>query len=240
MLKGLLYTFVLIIVVIVGFSYLTPGPLLKSTSTMSAERIAFKTIDGLKIRGSLYIPVSAEPAPLVIVAHENNNTRAQYTFLVPLLVERGFAVLAYDARGFGKSQGEKTDYAHAAYDIVGAIEYLVKDRRLDATKIFGIGASMGANTVYVATALDPRLRFGLVLSPSEHAMTALAEINPTERPVHVTIVYTEEDSYSRPQQLFDYAAYPKELITYKGNRHGIDLLQGIKQEELLGLLLKLK
>lgn len=240
MLKGLLYLFVLSIVIFAGFIYFTPAPLLKIPNA-TAERVSFTTSDGIKIKGGLYAPNGATTVPVFILSHQNNANRAQFNFLVPWMIENGFAVLAYDTRGFGKSGGEKEDYLNAAHDVVAAVDFLEKDGRINDQKIYTLGSSMGANIVYAASALDPRISYTMSVSPdSSLTMATIEEVGALNHPQNITIVATEEDAYASPQAMYDYAAFPKQLIMYKGNRHGIQLLQGVKKDELLGILLKLK
>jgi dipeptidyl aminopeptidase/acylaminoacyl peptidase len=220
--------------------YFTPAPLLEVTNA-TAERISFTTSDGVKIKANYYVPNSGGSVPVFILSHQNNANRSQFNFLVPWMLENGFAVLAYDTRGFGKSGGERSDYIHGPYDVVAAIDYLEKDSRIQDQKMYALGSSMGANIVYAAAALDPRLSYVMSLSPdSTLAMNTMTEVKAVNRPQNITIVATEEDSFSSPQAMHEYAGYPKQLIMYKGNRHGIQLLQGVKRDELLAILLKLK
>jgi fermentation-respiration switch protein FrsA (DUF1100 family) len=70
--------------------------------------IKFKTEDGLTLRGWLYVPDGAnKPAPTIVMAH--GFTCLKEMFLdkyAEIFVKDGLAVLIYDNRNFGDSDGE--------------------------------------------------------------------------------------------------------------------------------------
>jgi uncharacterized protein len=77
------------------------------------------------------------------------------------LVGSGFAVLAFDYRGFGDSEGDGTrlDPGAQVEDILNAVTYLETRDEVDAGRIgaFGSGGTGGGNAV-VAAGLDSRIR----------------------------------------------------------------------------------
>lgn len=77
------------------------------------------------------------------------------------LVAAGFAVLTFDYRGFGDSEGSATylDPAAQVEDIRSAVTYLESRSDIDAQRlgVFGSGGTGGGNAV-VAAGLDPRLK----------------------------------------------------------------------------------
>ena len=77
------------------------------------------------------------------------------------LVGSGFAVLAFDYRGFGDSEGDgrRLDPAAQVEDILNAVTYLETRDEVDAGRIgaFGSGGTGGGNAV-VAAGLDSRIR----------------------------------------------------------------------------------
>ncbi|MGZ4626308.1 MAG: alpha/beta hydrolase [Kineosporiaceae bacterium] len=75
------------------------------------------------------------------------------------LAERGLLVLAYDARGHGRSDGECTLGRLEVADVAAAVEHL---RRQHALPVVAVGSSMGAVTVLRYAAADPDLA-GVVL-----------------------------------------------------------------------------
>src|SRR2546426_11117034 len=83
--------------------------------------------------------------------------------------EAGYAVLVFDYRGFGDSEGEKGLILPQlqAEDIRNAITYLETRPEVDSRRIglFGSGGTGGANPIYVA-AIDHRVK--CVVRSEEH------------------------------------------------------------------------
>lgn len=77
------------------------------------------------------------------------------------LTDAGFAVLIFDYRGFGDSEGprERLSPAQQLEDLVNAITYLTTRDDVDGDRIgaFGTGGTGGGNAILVA-AHDPRVR----------------------------------------------------------------------------------
>jgi dipeptidyl aminopeptidase/acylaminoacyl peptidase len=77
------------------------------------------------------------------------------------LTDAGFAVLVFDYRGFGDSEGDRTNLSFAGQlqDLINGVSYLTSRDDVDADRIsvFGSGGTGGGNAVLLAAA-DPRIR----------------------------------------------------------------------------------
>ncbi|HKC28020.1 MAG TPA: alpha/beta hydrolase [Jatrophihabitans sp.] len=77
------------------------------------------------------------------------------------LTQHGFAVLVFDYRGFGDSEGPQDAISPASQlrDLINAVSYLTtrEDVVTDAIGVFGSGGTGGGNAVMLAAA-DPRVR----------------------------------------------------------------------------------
>ena len=73
-----------------------------------------------------------------------HGTRADTEGHLRMLVRAGFAVLAFDARGHGQSDGETNALGwRGASDVAGAVTFLRRQPHVDATRIAALGLSMG-------------------------------------------------------------------------------------------------
>jgi len=96
----------------------------------------------------------------------------------PALVERGFAVLAFDQIGFGTRVRDARDFYHRypnwslmgkmVADTRAAIDALVAVETVDASRISLMGYSLGAKVGLLTAALDDRV----------HALAAVAGFDP--------------------------------------------------------------
>lgn len=118
--------------------------------------------EGTMLRGWLYRPEQAGPAPLVVMAHGYSAVKEMY---LDRFAERfaaaGLAVLVYDNRNFGASDGEPRqeidpwaqvrDYRHAI-TFAGTLPDVREDR-------IGVwGSSYSGGHVIVVAAIDRRVR----------------------------------------------------------------------------------
>jgi dipeptidyl aminopeptidase/acylaminoacyl peptidase len=131
---------------------------------MRTENVEFFS-DGVRLRGLLRLPDrdSSEPLPALVQGPGwlGLAEAKSYVSWHEGLTAAGYAVLAFDYRGFGRSEGErgwiKPDWQ--LEDLLNALTYLetrpeVNPRRLGA---FGIGGTGGGNAV-IAAAVDSRIR----------------------------------------------------------------------------------
>ncbi|HLI29458.1 MAG TPA: alpha/beta fold hydrolase [Chloroflexota bacterium] len=131
---------------------------------MRTERVEFCS-DGVRLRGLLRLPdaPAAEPLPAIVQGPGWLGLAEQQSY-VPWhegLTAAGYAVLIFDYRGFGRSEGER-GWVRPDWqldDWLSAVTYLetrpeVHPRRIGA---LGIGGTGGGNAI-LAAAVDPRLR----------------------------------------------------------------------------------
>lgn len=137
------------------------------------EKINFITSDGVKIVGNYYPSREAKFAGLMI--HMRPETKESYDELARDFQKRGFASLAIDLRGHGESKEFTFGYLDytkmseeeerkSIKDIEAAINFLEKNG-FNKTKIFLIGASIGANLVYQYMSENEEIKAGILLSP---------------------------------------------------------------------------
>jgi dipeptidyl aminopeptidase/acylaminoacyl peptidase len=131
---------------------------------MRQESIEFFS-DAVRLRGCLRLPDADSDTPSPAIVHGPGwlGLASAKTY-VPWhagLTAAGYAVLAFDYRGFGDSDGERgwirPDWQ--LQDILNAVTYLVSRPDVDSRRIgaLGIGGTGGGNAI-VAAAVDERIR----------------------------------------------------------------------------------
>lgn len=139
---------------------------------LSMKQVTFNTDDAVTIVGDYY-PPEKEFAPAVLLLHMMPRDRESWRDFAPILVSRGFQVLAIDERGHGDSVKHKdtvlnfkefSDTQHQAkiLDVKAARHFLI-DRGVRPPHIFVGGASIGANLAiqYMARNIDAVAGFAL-------------------------------------------------------------------------------
>ena len=95
------------------------------------------------------------PAPdargTVIRVHGIDSNRSSRLGLAPALVENGYSVLAFDLRGHGESdQAQMGAGIHERDDVLGAVDYVLRERDAEPGTIFLHGHSYGGAIVLLS------------------------------------------------------------------------------------------
>src|SRR2546428_9983549 len=131
---------------------------------MKNEQVSFYS-EGAKVKGILRLPEETvsgrRPAIVQGPGWLGLMDSKLYERYHRSFTEAGYAVLVFDYRGFGDSEGEKGLILPQlqAEDIRNAITYLETRPEVDSRRIglFGSGGTGGANPIYVA-AIDHRVK----------------------------------------------------------------------------------
>ncbi|MDD7939092.1 alpha/beta fold hydrolase [Actinomycetospora lutea] len=117
--------------------------------------------EGVACRGRLYRPTGTALAPCVVMAHGFSGTM---DWILPAFAERfvagGLAVLTFDYRHFGESEGvprQLVDSARQRADLRRAVELARSLPEVDAERIALWGSSLGGSHVVELAATDDRL-----------------------------------------------------------------------------------
>ena len=123
--------------------------------------VSFLARDGIKLSG-WFVP--CEPATVaVVLLHGNGGSRRQMIARARLFHDAGFAVLLYDARGHGLSDGDKISAGwFETADLLGTFDFL---REKNFSKFGCLGASQGGATILLAAErLPPEVRWIIIES----------------------------------------------------------------------------
>jgi fermentation-respiration switch protein FrsA (DUF1100 family) len=109
----------------------------------NAEEVWFKTSDGVKLYGWFFHSSSQPPAATVIYFHGNGGNLSYCDWVGASLSGRGFDVLLFDYRGYGRSEGEPTDERGLYADADAAYDFIVRERGVPAEDVALYGQSLG-------------------------------------------------------------------------------------------------
>ncbi len=170
-------------------------PLSLAPESRAAQRVTFRTDDGVILAATWYEPPARGPA--VILVHMLHRSRRDFDALASGWRARASGRSRLDLRGHGESQGSiGPDFAPMVADVKAARRFLAG--RSDVAGRIGIlGASLGANLAALAAADDPGVASLALLSPSldyrglriEAAMRKIGA-----RPV--LMVVSDDDAYA--------------------------------------------
>src|SRR5215212_824793 len=106
---------------------------------MFPESLSFFN-QNLKLEGTLYKPHSEPPYPAIVVVHPasgGERTNPFYDHLKSELPKHGMAVLLFDRRGTGSSEGnpQTADFHDLASDVIAAVDALASRRDIERSRI---------------------------------------------------------------------------------------------------------
>jgi pimeloyl-ACP methyl ester carboxylesterase len=196
-----------------------------SARTIASRTVWFRAADGVQLDGA----VLGGGKHGVVLATEFPADLCRWVDEAVVLVRAGFRVLLFDFRGLGLSSRSRR-YGYPA-DVVGAVDEL---RRLGATRVQVVGASLGGNAALVAA---PKLgaRIAGVASLSGEAnlspsfgpgLDAVAAVRKTSVPVLVMTAQDDPLAPAADARRIAAAARSKnkELHVFQGSEHGWDML----------------
>lgn len=119
------------------------------------EDVWFKTADGLKLNGWFFRSTKEVSDGTVVYFHGNGGNLSYCDWVGVNLAERGFDVLLFDYRGYGRSEGEPEGEQTLYMDADAALDFVLKDRGARPDRIVLYGQSLGT-----AAAIDAASRRG--------------------------------------------------------------------------------
>ena len=163
-----------------------------------------------KISYVVDLPTGSGPFPAVVLVHGSGAaTKAEMTFFSNMFRQRGFAVLRYDKRGVGQSQGEYRGVSIAnsttmipllAQDASAAIDVLLSRNDIRHDRIGLAGASQAGWIIPLSLANTPAYAFGVILSGP--TMSVGREIYYSDLAENTALpldaAYTQLKNYSGP------------------------------------------
>jgi pimeloyl-ACP methyl ester carboxylesterase len=201
--------------------------------------VTLHTPDGLALAGALYLPPGDGPFPGALLSHMGGGRKEAWGPLPWLLLDRGYAVLAFDFRGHGGSEGG-LDPPSAAIDLSTALAYLQSHERVDRARIGLVGASMGGMASVIVGAEEPDVRAVVVISTSPDAAgqypgRVVQQLSP--RPF--LAIGCDADPLTRPErvrELYEAAGPPKRLAMLACDAHANDIFETQASSELSDLV----
>lgn len=151
-----------------------PYPTAVPNEAIARQDVSFDA-DGSTLRGWLYLPAAGDTArhlPAVVMACGYGTTKEMFTDrFAEVFAAAGLAVLLYDHRGFGASEGtprQEIDPWRQVEDLRHAITYVGSLPAIDAARIGVWGSSYGGGHALVVAATDRRVRCVVAQVPTTH------------------------------------------------------------------------
>jgi uncharacterized protein len=140
---------------------------------LTTETVHFTSSDGVTLTGLLTLPDSLGPHPAIVVLHGSEpGTRADFgrQQLSTFFASQGLAVLTYDKRGVGDSEGvyveraSESNLTTLAQDSLAGVAFLQSRSEVDAKRVGLIGSSQAGWIIPIAAQQSKDVAFFIILS----------------------------------------------------------------------------
>ncbi|MGH9380444.1 MAG: alpha/beta hydrolase family protein, partial [Thermoanaerobaculia bacterium] len=173
--------------------------------TYAEHEVRFTAADGTVLLGTLFAPRGEGPFPAVIFLHGSGaEDRHEFGWHSKLLARHGFAALAYDKRGAGRSGGSTWEVGYEGYatDAIAALAWLAERAEIDGRRLGVLGHSEGGWVAPIVAESLPRLAFVVV--------TSATDLSPAEQVVYETRAAVTAEGFAR-QDVEKAAELPRRL-----------------------------
>lgn len=127
-----------------------------------AEEVSFDSADGVRLFGWYFDARAPRNGITVLLMHGNIGVLPLYAADAQYMRQRGFNVLLFNYRGFGRSDGATAGEATLDRDADAALRYLTGERGLGPHSIALVGGSFGASIAAKLAARSPCRAVALV------------------------------------------------------------------------------
>lgn len=146
------------------FENVPPFNVIPEPENPAAQRVEFRTADGLSLKGSLWNGDLENSPGLIVFMPELKGTHWMAARYCHALIEEGFTVLSFDFRDHGESERSKsyspihwmTEYEMA--DVEAALEFLESHPKLSSMPMMAFGVSRGGVAALMSGCRYPRIR----------------------------------------------------------------------------------
>jgi len=149
-----------------------------------SEEVSFMNqIDNVELLGTLTLPQSSQKSKaVVLITGSGGNDRDQlihghrvFLVLADYLTRQGIAVLRFDDRGIGRSQGnyDEATFENFINDAMAAHEYLKSRKEVDPNQTGLLGHSEGAAIAIMASSVPKAVSFTVLMSAPAHGFSDL-------------------------------------------------------------------
>jgi dienelactone hydrolase len=144
---------------------------------MKKQSVEFKSGKNI-LRGDIFIPSGEGQFPAVISFHGNGGKGEKYYEWAKKFAKNGILAFAFNFSGCGKSDGNYLvqKYEDALIDAKGAFNFLLKQKKVDVSRVGVIGGSFGG---FLASMILPDINIKslILVSPSAHAENLKSKID---------------------------------------------------------------
>lgn len=194
--------------------------------------------DDAVLVGDFYASTAETPQPALLLMHQNQGRRGDWSRLLPTLIDAGYNVLTVDLRGFGDS-ARPTNWTSAQDDTQLWLGWLSEQPTVDATRLGTMGASIGSNLALVGCYANEACVTAVALSPGMNYFGVEPEEAVLDMGLRSVMLVASHDDPQSASAVIDLAdAAGRRMVVglqiYPRTAHGTTLL--LTQPDLIPIL----
>ncbi len=152
-------------------------------SLFHAKALKLSIEAAVSLEATLYTPYreqarSNEALPVIIFVPGMGGSIEVVPWITLPLVKLGYAVLTYQPRGHGKSEGKRSDTIHIVQDIKKVIDIIATKPELNINRCAVIGHSLGGVSALTHAYNDPRVKCVIAIA-APHDLKMICEDKKT-------------------------------------------------------------
>jgi fermentation-respiration switch protein FrsA (DUF1100 family) len=206
-----------------------------------AEEVWFKNAEGLRLHGWFFRSAAQPAAATVVFAHGNGGNVSYCGWVGQSLAARGFDVLVFDYRGYGRSEGEVAGEGGLYADTEAAYDFVTGERGAPAGRVALYGQSLGTaaaadvaarrecGALVLESGLSSASDMAAVIMPwlprfvrglTKNKLDTVSKLPRVRCPV--LVAHGDRDRVipvGQGRRLFDAAPEPKRLVIIEGAGH---------------------
>lgn len=125
------------------------GTIDPSDFLISYKEVYLKSTDDVSLTG--WFLSGQKNGPVLVLCHELGSSKLSLLSMAVALQKSGYNVFLFDFRNSGESRGTSSSFGILeARDVIGAIDYVITRKDIDARRIGALGVGMGAYAVALA------------------------------------------------------------------------------------------
>ncbi|MBI4309042.1 MAG: alpha/beta hydrolase [Candidatus Omnitrophica bacterium] len=224
-----------------------------SRAGLPYEDVYIQAPDGVRINA--WFLKRPHAASTLIFAHGNAGTMGDRLMKIKFFHDLGLNVLAFDYRGYGKSEGVPTEKG-IYLDAQAAHDYLKSRGDINMERIILYGASLGgvvavdlaakrpAAALIVDSSITSAREAAQVFYPHLPSFLMRVKFDSLSKIRHIPVpklfIHSPQDQtvpYAMGRRLFEAASGPKEFITSSGGHNEVQIVSDHKTANALKLYL---
>ena len=186
------------------------------TTVDPGEAVSITTSDGLELEGRQW----GDGADFVVLAHMAPADMSSWADFARLLAAEGYTALAFNFRGYGRSDGESDDF-DVAVDVRAAVDAAMAT---GAERVFVVGASMGGAGAIAASASSEIAGTVALSAPTEFkGVNAESLAQFVTNPLLLVAAEDDGDAAEDAAAIGASAKTEAQLVLLSGAEHGTNL-----------------